>query len=246
MPSTAEAAVVFLLVVLPGFLAQGGYRVGRAVPEHAQGLVAVARVIAISAVIAVVGWKLGGRVVYEDARAGTALTSHEGHTYRFALALLVVPGVVGYLAGQCVDLLTHRLGVAVDRLPPRPQPDDEPLTQRAKRRLLKSLSARLLHEGPSTWDRAWGRLRRTEPYVYVLITTKGGREIVGVATDASRIALSPQPRDLYIEQVLRQSDGDGKYYPTAHGLGIFVAGDEIESVEWASRRGLTTTLEANG
>jgi hypothetical protein len=247
MPATAEAALVFLLVVLPGFIAQGGYRLGRAVPEHAQGLVAVARVIALSTAIAVISWKLGGRALYDHARDGTALTSDEGETYRFAVALLVVPGVLGYVVGQATDVMARKVGNAVDQLPPLPQaPATEKFGKRCKRRFLRSLSTRLLDEGPSTWDRVWRRLRRNEPYAYVLVTTKGGREILGVATSESRVALSPQPRDLYLEQVLRQSDDDGKYYPTAYGLGVYVAGDEIESVEWVSKGGLLATAVSNG
>jgi hypothetical protein len=63
MPSTALAAIVFLVIALPGFLADGGYRLGRAVPEHPQGLVAVARVIALSTLIGLIAWKLGGRAL---------------------------------------------------------------------------------------------------------------------------------------------------------------------------------------
>jgi hypothetical protein len=33
---------------------------------------------------------------------------------------------------------------------------------------------RLLHEGPTTWDRTWKQIRRTQPYVFTRITTKGG------------------------------------------------------------------------
>jgi hypothetical protein len=76
-----------------------------------------------------------------------------------------------------------------------------------------------------------------EPYAYVLVTTRGGREIVGLVADSSRVALSPQPRDLYIQEVLRKAD-DGWYYPTQFGLGAFVAGQEIESLEWVSHKGL--------
>jgi hypothetical protein len=78
--------------------------------------------------------------------------------------------------------------------------------------------------------------------VYVRVTTKSGQEIVGTMTNRSRIALSPQPHDLYIEQILRQGD-DGHYYPTAYGLGAFVSGQEIEALEWASSEGLTTKDE---
>jgi len=43
--------------------------------------VAVARMIAISTVIVLVAWKLGGRTVYDYTRAGTALTLHEAYTH---------------------------------------------------------------------------------------------------------------------------------------------------------------------
>ena len=99
------------------------------------------------------------------------------------------------------------------------------------------IALRLLQEGPSTWDRTWKHLRRSEPFVYVRVRTKSGAEIVATVADRSRIAVSPQPRDLYVEEVLRRAD-DGYYYPTAFGLGAFVMGSEIESVEWVSHEGL--------
>jgi Family of unknown function (DUF6338) len=233
--------LVFLVVVIPGFLAMAGYRLGRAVPDHPDGLVASARVITVSAFIALIAWKVGGRNLYDHVRAGTALTTGEPQTYRFALALLLVPGIVGFLLAQLVDALTHRVWVARNKLPPLPTGHDpkELFGRRLRRNCLVGLSARLLHDGPTTWDRTWKQIRRTQPYVFVRVTTRGGREIVGTVADASRIAVSPQPRDLYIQQTLRQG-ADGTYYPTAYGLGAFVAGVEIETVEWVSQEGVVT------
>lgn len=242
MPSSAEAAIVFLVVVVPGFLYLGGYRQGRAVSEHREGITTVAKVIAISAVIAVFAWKLGGRDLYDDAQGGTALTTDEGDTWRFLLAVLVLPALVGFIAGELVDAAARRVGDAQDRRREAAATNAQPDAHRAMRiqhKILDLLSARLLHEGPTTWDRAWRHLRRTEPYVFVRVITKSGQEIVGAMTDRSRVALAPQPRDIYINEVLRQGQ-DGKYYPTAYGLGAFVAGTEIESVEWASQEGLLT------
>jgi hypothetical protein len=241
MPSSAEAAVVFLIVVIPGFLAMAGYRSGRAVPEHPEGLVATARVITISAVIVVIAWKLGGRAVYDHARTGTALTTHEAASYRLVVGLLLVPGMAGFVLGQFVDMLARAAGNARDNLPAPPTRilDHEHLIRRIWRGLLVFLTTRLLHEGPTTWDRTWKQMRRTQPYVFVRVRTKSGQEIVGTVAATSRIAVSPQPRDLYIEQVLRPGV-DGKLYPTAYGLGIFVAGTEIEAVEWVSQEGVVT------
>lgn len=241
MPGTAQAALVFLLVVVPGFLAMAGYRLGRAVPDYPEGLVATARVITVSAFIALIAWKLGGKNLYEHVRSGTALTRDEAQTYRFALALLLVPGIAGFVLAQLVDAITHRVWAARSKLPAPPSAGDpkEPVSRRLRRKCLVAMSARLLHDGPTTWDRTWKQIRRTEPYVFIRVTTRGGREIVGTVADASRIAVSPQPRDLYIEQTLRQAE-DGTYYPTAYGLGAFVAGAEIETVEWVSQQGVVT------
>lgn len=122
MPTTAQAAIVFLVIALPGFLAEGGYRLGRAVPEHPQGLVAVARVIALSTLIGLIAWKLGGRALYQHARAGDALTSEEADTYWFAVGLFVIPPVVGYLLGQAIDFFARGVGTAIDHLPEAPDP----------------------------------------------------------------------------------------------------------------------------
>jgi len=214
------------------------------VPEHPQGLVAVARVIAVSMVIVLVAWKIGGRAVYNYAQGGTALTLHEADTWQFALMLVVAPFLSGYIAGQVVDACAGVLAGAIDRLPP-PDTTTERLARRARRGLLKALDGRLLHEGPTTWDRTWRRLRRTEPYVCARIVTTGGREIVGLVADRSRVALSPQPPDLYLEEVLRQAE-DHKYYPTAYGLGAFISGDSIESVEWLSSDTVFRTDGTNG
>lgn len=247
MPSSAEAALVFLVLFVPGYLYLGGYRLGRAVPEHREGIATVAKVIAISATIGVIAWKLGGRGLYEDAREGSALTSDEGDTWRFVITLLVLPGLLGFGAGELVDAAANRISDAQNR--GRDLHADRPAGRgfraRMKDTILQVLSARLLTDGPTTWDRAWRQLRRTEDYVYVRVTTKNGQEIVGTMTDRSRIALSPQPRDLYIEEILRQAQ-DGTYYPTAFGLGAFVSGGEIESVEWVSPAGLISTQEDHG
>jgi Family of unknown function (DUF6338) len=247
MPGSAEAAIVFLVVVVPGFVYLGGYRLGRAVPEHREGIATVAKVITISAVIAAIAWKLGGRDLYDDVRADTALTSDEGDTWRFVVAILAIPGIIGFLAGEFVDEAARRVGIAQDRRRDVEDSDETASTSgpasRIKRKVLGVLSARLLHEGPTTWDRTWRHLRRTEPYVFVRVTTKSGQELIGAMSNRSRVALTPQPRDIYINEIHRRAD-DGNYYPTAYGLGAFVSGADIESIEWVSHEGLITVPEA--
>jgi hypothetical protein len=172
VPTSAQAALVFLVIVLPGFLAQGGYRVGRAVPEHPQGLVAIARVIALSTLIALAAWKLGGKDVFDHARAATALTAYESETYRFALALFFIPPLVGYVAGQGVDAVARRVADALDRLPDSPS-EAEGWNLRIRPKTLGTISPRLVNEGPTTWDRTWRRLRRSEPFAYAASHNQG-------------------------------------------------------------------------
>jgi hypothetical protein len=244
MPDTAQAILTFLAVIVPGFLAMSGYRAGRAVPEHPEGLVTTARVITVSVFIAVIAWRLGGRELYEHAQAGTALTRHEASTYRLILGLLLIPPLAAFLLAQIVDGSVSRVWKAREKLPDAPDELDatEAPLKRLKRWLLMSLSTRLLHEGPTTWDRTWKQIRRSQPYVFTRITTKGGREIIGTVANRSRVAASPQPRDVYLEQVWREGE-DGRYYPTAYGLGAFVAGSEIETVEWVSEQGAVPSAQ---
>jgi hypothetical protein len=243
MPGGLEAALVFLVLVVPGYLALAGYRLGRASAPHPEGLAAAARAITASAVIVLVAWKLGGRDVYEHTRAGTALTSEEGSTYRLALAFLLVPPFAGFLLGELTDLVAAKVATALGRLETR----EEGATSRAgrvRRWLLDKIRARIPLDGPTTWDRIWNTLKRDEPFVYVHVLTKNGQSVLGTIGRASRAALSPQPRDLYIEQVLRpvrSPEGAVEFAPTRAGLGMFVAGEAIELVEWISHEGLKET-----
>jgi len=224
MPSSAQALLVFVVAVVPGFLALSGYRAGRAVPQHPEGLTTTARVITLSVLIILVAWRLGGREVYLDAQAGTALSSNEGDTYNLAMALLIAPPLVGIAVGQFVDAVARRVSQA------QTGGSHQLLRERP---WLSIVGTQLAPEGPATWDRTWRKLRHTQPFVMVRVTTRGGREWVGLVADASRVALSPQPRDLYMQEVWLQAD-DEHYYPTEGGLGVFISGNEIESVEWVS------------
>jgi hypothetical protein len=229
MPSSGQAVLVFVIGVVPGFIALSGYRFGRAVPAPAEGLVAVAQVITLSLVIALVAWPLGGKVVYAHATAGTALTTHQDATFRLAVGILAGAGIVGFAAGQLIDHAADHVRSALAR-------NDAPGMRRT---ILEAVGVRLLTDGPTTWDRSWREIRRHAAkhagYVYIEVKTKSGNTIVGAIGSASRVALSPQPRDMYIEQVLRPGS-DGVLRPTMDGLGMFVVGSEVESVEWAEGR----------
>ena len=247
MPGGLEAALVFVVLVVPGYLALAGYRLGRASTPHPEGLAAAARAITASAVVVLVAWKLGGRDVYEHARRGTALGADEGSTYRLALAILLVPPFAGFLLGDLTDLVAARVARALGELDAR---DEDALSRRGRvlRLLLSRIRARILPEGPTTWDRIWNTLGREEPFVYVRVVTKNGQSVLGTVGGVSLAAPSPHPRDLYIQRVLRpvrSPEGAVEFAPTRAGLGMFIAGEAIELVEWIAHEGLKE-VRANG
>lgn len=240
MPGSLEAALVFVVLVVPGYLAVSGYRLGRASTPHPEGLAGAARAVTASAIVVLVAWRVGGRSVYEHALAGTALRSDEDLTYRLALGVLLLPPVAGFLLGELTDLFAGRVTASLGRLEER---DEQTLRRRdrALRWVLRKVRARVPLDGPSTWDRIWKTLKRDEAFVYVRVITKSGQSVMGTMGRASWAALSPQPRDLYIERVLRpvrSPEGAVEFAPTRAGRGMFIAGDQIELVEWISNEGL--------
>jgi Family of unknown function (DUF6338) len=103
------------------------------------------------------------------------------------------------------------------------------------RRAVGKVRARLPLDGPSTWDRIWKTLKRDEPFVYIRAITKSGQTVLGTVGRGSWAALSPQPRDLYIEQVLRPvRSPQGRRRPPTHRAHIIETGDE----SWRFRHGL--------
>lgn len=165
-----EAALLFVVLVVPGYLAMGGYRLGRASPAHPEGLAAAARAVTVSVIVVMVVWKLGGRSVYDTTRTGTGLTSEESLTYRVGLETLVLPPSAGFLLGELIDFIATKAASMLSRLEER---DDEVLSRRevGLRWGLRKIRARLPLDGPSTWDRIWKTLKRDEPFVHVRVMT---------------------------------------------------------------------------
>jgi hypothetical protein len=239
VPGGLEAALVAVVLVVPGYLAIAGYGLGRASAPQPGGLAAAARAITASAVFVLVAWRVGGRSVYENARASTALAGEEGLTFRLAVAGLVIPPIVGFALGQTTDWVAGKVAHALRELDE--QEETLSAAEKGRRWLLETVRARMPFDGPTTWDRVWKTLQRDEPYLYVRVVTRDGQTVVGTIGRKSRAAVSPQPRDLYIEEVLRpvrNPRGEIEFAPTKAGKGMFVAGEQIAVVEWIGHGGL--------
>jgi hypothetical protein len=107
--------------------------------------------------------------------------------------------------------------------------------------LLGALEQRELLDTANAWSKTWRHISRKvkqrgdDAYVYVRVRTRDGGEITGAFGDGSWAAFAPHPQDLYIESVYRPLDPnapDGPYAPVEDGLGVFVSGTEIASVEF--------------
>jgi hypothetical protein len=191
VPSTAEAALVLLVLFMPGLLALRGYTKGRPNIPVGEGLPGLGRAVTVSIFIDLVAWKFGGSELYRNAREGTALSQHEGETFRFAVGLATLPALVGFLAGELVDTMAER--VARARADLGAATEEEGTLTRQRRRALGTVGDRLLAGGPTTWERTWAAVRRKEPWVYVRVRMKSGDELVGTMDNQSRVAASPQP-----------------------------------------------------
>jgi hypothetical protein len=111
--------------------------------------------------------------------------------------------------------------------------------------LLGALEQRELLDTANAWSKTWRHINRNlkergdDAYVYVRVRTHDGDEITGAFGDGSWAAFAPHPQDLYIESVYRPVDADspdGPYAPMEDGLGVFVSGAEISSVEFRGPR----------
>jgi len=232
VPGSAEAAIVFLALFVPGYLYLAGYRLGRAVTEQRDGINTVAKVIAASTLLAVASWRLGGHHLHDHIRAGTALTTHEATTWRFTLAALIAPGLLGFLAGELVDAAARRAAALDDALRRAAEASrDNRWPARLRRRMIEVVVRRLLRQGPTVWDRTWPEVRRADEVLAVRVTMKSGQELVGLISQRANAGMSPSPRDVYVERVLRAGP-DGSWEPTLGSRGAFISGTEIESVEW--------------
>lgn len=237
MPTTLQSIVVFAVAVVPGFLFVRGFFRGRARVISEQGIYVLAEAVVASLLMLALFWKGGGQQTvgwYLDGQ----LRAHDGAVYGYALVALLAPFPLGLAVGGVANLVVAALGRLRGRVlrgidSQRARPSSRPsVGRRLALWVLGALRSRNFLDGPGAWERTWRELRQEGTYVYVRVKTKGGSDITGVMGDGSHVALSPLPRDIYIERVLRELAPGGPYGPVAEGRGIFVAGAEIESIEF--------------
>jgi hypothetical protein len=179
VPGSLEAAIVFSLLIVPGYQLVRGYAVARGADAPDKDLYVLAQ-----AIVASLGWLAFTWIVVEDLLRwvdGDEVSDHLLESY------LIVPLVVGlpYFAGRLAGLLV----VAVMR-PDNPRgPDWFPWVLRAL-----GLASR-----DTTWDRVWLRVKRQGRGV-VTVSLDNGSSIVGQFAGDSEVATSPAEPAVFFER----------------------------------------------
>jgi hypothetical protein len=219
IPSAFQTLLAFAAFVIPGFLLRAGYVRSRAMSANAPALYILAEAVAGSLAVLAVAWWWRGEDILGWVTAGT-LDEHHGKTYSFFVLLLAIPYPAGVVVGWVVNTLSN----AYDSLRP---PDD---SRGFRHKLFYWLDMGGVFNGPTLWDDIWDDVGRVAPLV-LRVTTTTGREIVGAVESGTWAANSPQPRELFLRRVYRQSNS-GVWEADPDSKGMFFHESAIESIEF--------------
>jgi hypothetical protein len=224
VPSTVEAALVFALLISPGFMLIQGYRRGRTYTVPDRDLYVLAQAIVASLGWLTLVWAL--LLLVGDPVKSWGLFPHrstllERHRGGFALLVLgveFVPFILGSLAGTAVNALQ---GVGW-----------------ARTRLLWTG----LFEPPTAWDQAWSEAAaRAEGsglgWITLSVRLKSGTVVEGRYGARSRADLSPRPdHQVYLETAYGLDDSQTPATRLGDGTigGVFIDASEIATIYFES------------
>jgi hypothetical protein len=211
MPGSLEAALVFALLIVPGYQIVRGYAVARGADAPPKDLYVLAQTIVASLVWLVLTW-----VAVEDLLrwiSDDAVGEHTLAAYAIAPLVVGVPYAVGRGAGK--------LSAAVLR----PQ---RPIGPRWFARLLQVLGLGGTRRG---WDLAWARVAAADGTL-VTLELDGGGSISGQFGRGSFVSLAPADPAVYLERAYELRD-DGSAVTYAEG--VYVDGARIVAVKVGRR-----------
>ena len=189
MPASVEAAIIFALLIVPGYSLLAGYRLGREGAGPSRDLYVIAEAIVASVLMLAISWfRVTDLLDWIDQ---DSLDEHTGGALVLLLGLIVVPFLIGRALAEIIDRVASRADL-----------------QRHLTRL------RLIPEG-NAWQTAWARAR--EHGTLVVIDLKdGGGTIYGQMTHEGSVDLPPNEPALYLPVAYR-SDDEGKIVRMSHG-----------------------------
>jgi hypothetical protein len=220
VPSTFQAALIFALLISPGYVLIQGYRRGRSYSIPDRDLYVLAQ-----AVVASLGWVAA--IWFLQSLAGNPI-SHWGvvpqdnlllSRHQAGIALLVLgvefaPFPLGLTAGLVVDALQSNDSVRA------------------------GLHWTGLFEPPTAWEHAWNEAARRaensgQGWFDISIRLKSGAVITGRYGAKSRADLSPHPAHQIFLETAYGPDGEGASEDGTIG-GVFIDASEIATIYFAS------------
>lgn len=231
MIGTIEALGVFLLAVLPGFVASRLYALGRPPLRVRSTLheIAVAIVWSLLGWMVLFGWK-GSNLL------ATVLDGRNAIDQRldaFAELVLLAVAIGGALAvgARVVAWHAHAYATRDDANSLVAQSREHGFGRASSERVRRWWSRQLHHSVvPSgAWDLLLAQLKSGRQAVLCRVVTSDGREILGVLADEGYADWEADGRDLLLmPEVIRLPSGNLHALPASRG--VFVPGSQIATV----------------
>jgi hypothetical protein len=230
---TIEALGVFVLAILPGFVALRVTAFGQP-PLRARGLLGE---LGAAVLTSGIGWTVlyvwRGRdllpIVLEEQGRTTA-DRLDAFAELAALSLLIGVGlgVLGRLVVLVFRAMTPPVLTKLDRRNPGEPSSGRPgLRPRAERWLARQIRER--SRPGYAWDRLLSRVASRGERVICRIKTKSGGEVIGVLARRGYLDWEADGRGVLLDKEVRRNAA-GQLEPLAASRGLFVPGDEVSSL----------------
>ncbi len=175
MPATVDAALIFGVLVLPGYLLGQGIEHGRKADTGRPDLHVLAKAVVASLIwlFLTYWWGVDDLISWVDE---DTLGDHSVLAGLWRASVLVVaPYFVGRFLGRSVDRSTRLLA-----------------------RPLRWLGIASPFQTP--WDLAWEQVKTAPAGVLVTMSLDDGRKIAGQFVGASLVSVSPEAREVYLAE----------------------------------------------
>jgi hypothetical protein len=217
MPTTWEALSVILLAVVPGFITTTMWARARTWKGYAGDLRVTLQSLALSAVIQVLLSPLTIHWIVPAIPHPRMLRNEIHIAIWFALAVLVIPVVLGFACARGSDRLFR---------PIRRRGDREQLGW-FRRSIAWLIEASPL---PSVWD-AWLADHLPDEGIFVRVTFRDGHHVGGAFAASSQAFTSPERQGLFIEQEWVLDDAGNLQEVVPGSLGMLIPSiDEVRAV----------------
>jgi Family of unknown function (DUF6338) len=206
MPATVDAALIFAVLVLPGYLLGKGIGHGRRADSPGPDLHVLAQAVFASLIwlFFTYWWAIDDLIRWVD---DGALGDHSTFAGVWRSSVLVL---APYFVGRA-------LGMAVEQDLPIVAP------------ILRWLGIGAPFGTP--WDVAWDQVEDAQAPILVTVTFSDGRKLAGQFAEDSRASVSPQPPELYLEEAYETTD-DGQI--VVYDQGAHIDGSKIVAIAFKS------------